>query len=147
MTGSKQGAGAHRWNTPRCTRGSLEWPGRHTQRQHCNRSITTAPVPAPAAPASTSSPATLAAAILARPCLVDRQVSAVVLAPIEGFDGGLSLGIGPHLDETKPLRPARLPIHDDLNALHCAKLREQRLEAGLIRVETQVADVELLSHR
>src|SRR5205823_352272 len=74
------------------------------------------------------------------------DIAANLLPAVEPLDGGLRLGVGPHLDEAEPLGAVRVPIDDDLGALHRAELGEQRLQLGLVDVVGQVAHVQLLAH-
>src|SRR5689334_14451169 len=60
--------------------------------------------------------------------LVNREVPAVVVTPVEALDGGLRLGLGVHLDEPEPLGAVRVAVDDDLRALDGPELGEQGLQ-------------------
>src|SRR5208283_2465718 len=55
---------------------------------------------------------------------VHREPPSVVLLLVEPLDRRLSLGVGIHLDETKPLAAARVTVGDHLGALHGPVLGE-----------------------
>src|SRR5262249_26525512 len=106
----------------------------------------------PATAAAVAAPATAAgAAAPAAPLglglgLVDRQAAAVHLLAVERLDGRLGLLVAVHLDETEPLGPARVPVHDDLGGLHGAVRLEQLQQVAVGHAVGQVAHVQLLAH-
>lgn len=69
-----------------------------------------------------------------------------MLVVVESLDRRLSLGVRVHLDEAEPLRAVRIPIYDDLCALHGAVLGEHRLQVGLVDVVGEVAHIQFLPH-
>src|SRR5205807_1219326 len=130
--------------------------GRSIPTATATAAISAAPTAAaPAATvAATATAAAPAATVSAAPAplfpglgLVDRQVPAPVVVPVEPLDGRLRLGVRAHLHEAESLRAVRVPVDDDLGALHRAELGEQRLQVGLVHVVGQVADVKLVAHR
>src|SRR5262245_50689817 len=90
-------------------------------------------VPATAVPAAAPAavPATRAGAFLLRPGLVDRQRPAVDHLAVHPGDRGLGLPVGAHLDKPEPLRPAGVPVGDQLGRLDSPVGGEQLLELTL----------------
>src|SRR5271157_4560110 len=62
---------------------------------------------------------------------VHREPPSVVLLLVEPLDRRLSLGVGIHLDETKPLAAARVTVGDHLGALHGPVLGEPLFQIGV----------------
>ena len=65
---------------------------------------------------------------------------------MQSINGGQSIGVGRHLDESKATTPTRLAILDHLSASHFAKWREQVFQVGIRDRERKIADVQLLAH-
>jgi hypothetical protein len=92
-------------------------------------SATTATATATAAIAAASTAAaTAAATFFARSGFVDGQRAAVVLAAVQAGNGRLSFGIVAHFHEAEAFAPARVPISDDLSALHGAEFGKHLIQ-------------------
>src|SRR5258707_1116424 len=78
--------------------------------------------------------------------LVHRQGSAIDHLAAHAADRRRGLLVGRHLDEPEPLRPAGLPIGNDLGRLYTPVRGEHVLQLGLGHIERQVSDVQLLTH-
>src|SRR5437764_1110839 len=90
---------------------------------------TTAAAAVTAAATTGATAATAAtAAIFTRAGLVDRQAAAVHFLAAQRRDGGLGLGIAAHFDETEPLGPPGVAVHDHLRRLHRAVRLEHALQ-------------------
>src|SRR5205085_9470765 len=98
-----------------------------------------------AAPAAAPAPAASAAFGLG-PGLVHGQAAAAHFRAVEGGDGGLGLLVAAHLDETEPLGPPRVTVHDHLRRLHRAVGLEELAQLAFSHAGAQVAHVQLLTH-
>jgi hypothetical protein len=65
---------------------------------------------------------------------------------VESLDGRLSFGLAPHLHEAETLAAARVPVLDDLCALHGPELGEQLFQVSAADLVGQVSDVQFLAH-
>src|SRR5512134_2386556 len=98
------------------------------------------------APAAAAAAETATAAILARLCFVDLDLSAIEHLAVHGLRCGLRLAVGRHLDERKALALARVAIGDQAHRVYRAARREslaQRLRGSAVR---QIADVKFPAH-
>ena len=103
---------------------------------------------ATSATATTPPPTTTATAtaVFLGPRLVDGQRAAVHLLAVHPRDRGLSLLIGPHLDEPEPLGPTGVPVHDHLSRHDSSVGRKHVLQLAIRHPPTQIPDVQLLAH-
>ena len=88
---------------------------------------------------------TATAAIFAGLGFVDGETPSIMIVVVKTFDRRLRLGFRVHLHEAEPLRAIRVPIDDDLRALHGPELREQAFKVGLVHAVGEVAHVQLLA--
>jgi hypothetical protein len=96
----------------------------------------------PAAPTAAA-----AAALFAGPGFVDRQRAAIDFFLVQAGDRCLSLAIIRHFDKTEALAATGVPVHDNLGALNAAKFGEQRFQALVVSIVTEVSNVQASSHK
>ena len=118
---------------------------RHRLHNHPRRHRTAATA-ASTTSTAVAAPTSAATTILPWLGFVDRQPPPVMLVVVESLDRRLSLGVRVHLHEAEPLRAVRIPVYDDLCALHGAVLGEHRLQVGLVDVVGEVAHIQFLAH-
>lgn len=78
--------------------------------------------------------------------LVDSQGAAVVFLAVHRVDGGLSLGVVSHLDESKTLGTPGVTVGDDSRRVNLAELGEELVELGVSDGVAQVANIQILAH-
>lgn len=79
--------------------------------------------------------------------LIDPDVSAVEAGAIQGLDRRVGVLLGPHLYEREPARASGVPVHDETDTLHLARiLRERGPNRVLGGVKREIAYVKLATH-
>src|SRR5260221_11978587 len=84
--------------------------------------------------------------VFARASLADAQRATREILAIQPLDGGLSLRIGAHGNETEAAGAVRIPIHDDLDGRDRAALLKDFLQFGFGGLIREVGDVEAIAH-
>jgi len=107
---------------------------------------TTAAAASATATATATITTTAAAPLFARASFVDGQRATIDFFLIQALDRSLGLAVVGHFDKAKTLAAARVAIHADLGALHPPELGEERFQALIRDVVTEVSDVESRSH-
>jgi hypothetical protein len=103
---------------------------------------TTAAATAAAAAATTTvTAATAAAAFFTRTGFVHGQRPTVLLGVVQATDGFLRRIVVGHFHETKTLAPAGIAVVNDFSAFHRAVCRKQRLQARVIDIVAQIANI------
>src|SRR6516165_8893609 len=98
------------------------------------------------AAAAVAAAATATAPVLARPGLVDGEVTAAGELAVQGGDGRLRLLVRLHLHEAEPFRAPGVTVHDDLGRLHGPVGREHLLQVAVGHAIIQISDVQSLAH-
>jgi hypothetical protein len=104
---------------------------------------TTAAATAAAAAATTTvtAAATTTAAFFTRTGFVHGQRPTVLLGVVQPTDGFLRRIVVGHFHETKTLAPAGIAVVNDFSAFHRAVCRKQRLQARVIDIVAQIANI------
>jgi hypothetical protein len=103
---------------------------------------TTAAATAAAAAATTTVTAAAAtAAFFTRPGFVHGQRSTVLLGVVQPTDGFLRRIVVGHFHETKTLAAAGIAVVNDFSAFHRAVRCKQRLQARVIDIVAQIANI------